>query len=62
MACCTLGTAARCKAVEALRFKDPTAGNNGPIGLQVHNAGLHDEDRDLCIEVNPAVDDYLTTH
>jgi hypothetical protein len=62
MACCTLGTAARCKGVEVLRFKDPTAGNNGPIGLQVHNAGLHDEYKDLYIEVNPAVDDYLTTH
>jgi 3-keto-disaccharide hydrolase len=62
MACCTLGTAARCKAAEVLRFKDPTAGNNGPIGLQVHNAGLHDEYKDLYIEVDPPVDDYLTTH
>jgi hypothetical protein len=61
MACCTLGAAARCKAEEVLRFKDPTAGNSGPIGLQVHNKGLHDEYRDVYIEMNPTLNDYLTT-
>jgi hypothetical protein len=57
-----LGSAARCEATEVLRFQDPTAGHNGPIGLQVHNACLHDDSKDLYIEVNPTFDDYLSTH
>jgi hypothetical protein len=49
------------KAVEVLDFNDPTAGYVGPIALQMHNAGLFDEYKDLKIEVNPASDDLLTT-
>lgn len=48
------------KAVEVLDFKDRTAGQSGPIALQMHNAGLFDEYKDISIEVNPAVDRLLT--
>jgi len=47
--------------VEILDFSDPTAGHVGPIALQMHNAGLFDEYKDLKIEVDPASDDLLTT-
>jgi hypothetical protein len=38
------------KAIEVLRFNDPTAGKAGPIAWQMHNAGLFDEYRDVTIE------------
>ena len=47
------------KAVEVLDFKDPTAGQSGPIALQMHNAGLFDEYKDISIAVNPAVDQLV---
>ena len=33
------------KAVEVLAFHDSSAGKAGPIALQMHNAGLFDEQR-----------------
>ncbi len=63
MACCTLPpTATTCKAVLILTFKDPKAGRLGPIALQVHNKGLHDEYRGLYLE-SPVVkspDKFIT--
>ncbi len=38
------------KPVEVVTFKDPTAGKSGPIALQMHNAGLFDEYKDLVVE------------
>ena len=49
------------KAVEVLAFSDPTAGKSGPIALQMHNAGLFDEYKDLTIEANPKSLDLITT-
>ncbi|MDE3097868.1 MAG: DUF1080 domain-containing protein [Verrucomicrobiota bacterium] len=49
------------KAVEVLDFHVPDAGKTGPIALQMHNAGLFDEYRDITIEVNPRTDDLITT-
>jgi hypothetical protein len=49
------------KAVEVLRFHDPAAGRTGPIALQMHNAGLFDEYKDISIEVNPTDQDLFTT-
>jgi Domain of Unknown Function (DUF1080) len=49
------------KAVEVLDFKDATAGRVGPIALQMHNAGLFDEYKDLSIEVDPKDDRLITT-
>ena len=49
------------KAVEVLDFKDPSAGRTGPIAWQMHNAGLFDEYKDVTIELDPAVDDLITT-
>jgi 3-keto-disaccharide hydrolase len=49
------------KAVEVLDFSDPTAGKSGPIALQMHNAGLFDEYKDLTIEENPTSMDLITT-
>jgi len=48
------------KAVEVLDFSDPTAGRAGPVALQMHNAGLFDEYRDLAIEENPESLDLIT--
>jgi chitodextrinase len=66
MACCPLSNASNsttCKAVEVLDFKDKTAGRLGLVALQVHNAGLHDEFKNLWIE-SPVVqspDQFITT-
>lgn len=49
------------QAVENLDFNDPSAGKVGPIALQMHNAGLFDEYKDITVEENPAVDDLITT-
>jgi hypothetical protein len=49
------------KAVEVLRFTDPTAGRAGPFALQMHNKGLFDEFANIAIEVNPSTDDLITT-
>ncbi|HEV2324302.1 MAG TPA: DUF1080 domain-containing protein [Terracidiphilus sp.] len=49
------------KAVEVLRFNDPTAGKAGPVALQMHNAGLVDEYKDLTIEPNPKNLGLMTT-
>jgi hypothetical protein len=49
------------KAVEVLDFKDPTGGRTGPIALQMHNAGLFDEYKDITIEVDPKEDTLITT-
>ena len=49
------------KAVENLDFKEAGAGFVGPFALQMHNGGLFDEYKDITIEVNPKVDDLITT-
>src|SRR5579872_419143 len=49
------------KAVEVVDFTDPTAGKVGPVALQMHNAGLFDEYKDLTIEMNPRNMDLITT-
>ncbi|AHH96866.1 DUF1080 domain-containing protein [Kutzneria viridogrisea] len=51
MACCPLTAgAATCKATEVLDFTDRTAGQAGPLALQVHNGGIQDEYRGLYLE------------
>lgn len=47
------------KGIEVLDFKDSTAGRAGPIALQMHNAGLFDEYKDVMIEVNPTNSDLM---
>jgi hypothetical protein len=49
------------KAVEVLRFKDATAGKVGPVALQMHNAGLFDEYKDITIEPDPKKNKLITT-
>ncbi|HSV16626.1 MAG TPA: family 16 glycoside hydrolase, partial [Tepidisphaeraceae bacterium] len=49
------------KAVEALDFKDPTAGQKGPFALQMHNRGLFDEYANIAIEEEPVSDELITT-
>jgi hypothetical protein len=49
------------KAVETLSFNNLAAGRVGPIALQMHNAGLFDEYKDISIEVDPKEDKLLTT-
>jgi Domain of Unknown Function (DUF1080) len=48
------------KAIEMLDFKDPAAGKVGPVALQMHNAGLFDEYKDLAIEVDPKDDELIS--
>jgi hypothetical protein len=48
------------KAIEVLDFKDPSAGRNGPIAWQMHNAGLFDEYKDVTIETDPKSDELIT--
>jgi hypothetical protein len=64
MACCPLAPgAATCKATEVLDFKDPTAGRVGPLAIQVHNKGIHDEYKSLYLE-SPVVQSpgsFITT-
>ncbi len=48
------------KAVEVLDFNVPAAGKTGPFALQMHNAGLFDEYKDIEIETNPKTDDLIT--
>ena len=48
------------KAVEVLDFKDQAAGHSGPIALQMHNAGLFDEYKEIAIEMNPPSDQLIT--
>jgi len=63
MACCPLGTATKCKAVEVLQFRDKTAGRVGPLAIQIHNSGIHDEYKNLYIEapVVQSPDQFITT-
>jgi hypothetical protein len=48
------------KAVEVLAFHDSSAGKAGPIALQMHNAGLFDEYKEIAIEENPASLDLIS--
>jgi hypothetical protein len=61
MACCSLGTASSCKAKLALTFTDAAGGKTGPIALQAHSPGAHDEYKNITIEENPTVDALITT-
>ena len=48
------------KTIEILDFKNVDGGKTGPIALQMHNAGLFDEYKDIQVEENPK-DLRLTT-
>jgi hypothetical protein len=63
MACCQQDATGDkpCRGVEILRFSVADAGNNGPISLQAHNSGVHDEYKNIYVEENPTVDELLTT-
>ena len=54
-ACCQVGTNTRCKGVEIVDFKDPTAGIVAPVAFQVHNAGMIEEFKDVYLE-SPVAD------
>jgi F5/8 type C domain/3-keto-disaccharide hydrolase/Fibronectin type III domain len=58
MACCPLpanaGPNATCKGTEVLDFTDKSAARVGPLAIQVHNSGIHDEYRSLWLDPNPA--------
>jgi len=49
------------KAVEVLDFNDPTAGRVGAFALQMHQANLFDEYKNIRIEENPTEDKLITT-
>ena len=54
-ACCQLGANPRCKGVEIVDFKDPTAGVVAPVAFQVHNAQMIEEFKDVYLE-SPVAD------
>jgi Domain of Unknown Function (DUF1080) len=60
-ACCQLNGAARCKGVEIVDFKDPTAGLEAPLAFQVHNAGMIEEFKDVSLESPVAAPGTLVT-
>lgn len=63
-ACCELTGPAPCKATEVLEFKDPTvarASTKGPFSIQIHNAGIFDEYKDLFVDPSPTGDDLIST-
>jgi hypothetical protein len=49
------------KAIEVGTFKDLAAAKKGPIAFQMHNGGLFDEYKDINIEVDPEINDLITT-
>jgi len=50
------------KAIELVDLKDASIPNlPSPFAIQSHNAGQFDEYKDITIEVNPAIDDLITT-
>jgi hypothetical protein len=49
------------KAIEVLDFNVPEAGKTGPIAWQMHNAGLFDEFKDVTIEIDPPLDELITS-
>ncbi len=64
MACCPLsGSMITCRATEVLKFADVTAGRIGPLAIQIHNSGIHDEYKNLYVEspvvTNPG--NFITT-
>jgi hypothetical protein len=65
MACGQLtgGATTTCAAAEVLDFHDATAGVVGPLAIQVHNSGIHDEYKGLYLEspVVTAPDQFITT-
>lgn len=48
------------KAIETLRFANPTAGKSGPVAWQMHNPGLFDEFKDVTIDDSPTDDELIT--
>jgi hypothetical protein len=64
MACCPLQAGqATCKGVEVLDFTDKTAGQVGPLAIQIHNSGIQDEYKSLYVE-SPVVTkpgEFITT-
>jgi hypothetical protein len=64
MACGQLPDGAQTtKTVEVLDFKDPSAGRVGPLAIQIHNSGIHDEYKSLYMEspVIQSPDQFITT-
>jgi hypothetical protein len=50
-----------CNGKEVLRFKDPSAGKKGPFAIQMHNAGIFDEYKDLSAEaIAPTENTFMT--
>jgi hypothetical protein len=58
--CCEIEGKESCKALEVLRFTDPTAGKKSPFVLMMHNPGLFDEFKDIWVETDPTGDDLIT--
>ena len=48
------------KGIENLVYKNAEAGKTGPFALQMHNAGLFDEYKDIRVEIDPADDKLIT--
>jgi Domain of Unknown Function (DUF1080) len=61
LACCQVTGTGTCKASEIVAFKDPTAGRQAPLALQVHNAGMIEEFKALYVESPVAQPSMLLT-
>ncbi len=61
LACCAEIGPGPCKAHEIVQWKEAGWAKTSPWGFQVHNAGLHDEYKNISIETDPVVRDLITT-
>jgi hypothetical protein len=59
-ACCEIEGKQTCQAMEVLHYTDPT-NKKGPFTLQMHNAGLFDEFKDIYVDTDPVGDDLIST-
>jgi Domain of Unknown Function (DUF1080) len=60
-ACCAATGTTPCKASEVVQFTDPSAGKEAPLAVQVHNAGMIEEFKDLYVESPVADPNTLVT-
>jgi Domain of Unknown Function (DUF1080) len=60
-ACCQLTGTTPCKASEVVDFTDANAGLKAPLALQVHNASMIEEFKDLYVESPVAAPSALLT-
>ncbi len=62
-ACCQLegDGSTPCQGVEFCLYQNVSAAYDGPLGPQIHQPGLYDEYKDICVETSPTNQVLITT-